>query len=199
MSDDEDDDDIYEKIDYVDDNKDNNNNIHNNNNNNNIQDEYIYRLDTYVNNNNSEENNDDDDDDNNVNNNNNDFLSQLKILTTEDNEIYRIINYVDNKHNKNKNINKNKNENEILQLIYRIVDAIEYIIDNIKLELKTNINEENITKDKLAHETLSNEKNIKLKHILEVIKEKKIVFENDLMVINKLKNNNILEYTGRYI
>jgi hypothetical protein len=39
----------------------------------------------------------------------------------------------------------------------------------------------------------------KLKQGLEVLKQKKIVFENDLIQINKLKNNHIFEYTGRNI
>jgi hypothetical protein len=61
-------------------------------------------------------------------------------------------------------MNKNKNKNEIFQPIYTKAQAI-----------KTNINEENIIKDKLVEETLSNEKKIKFKHSPEVLKEKKMI------------------------
>jgi hypothetical protein len=153
---------LFQDIDihYVGDNRDNNNNTdnnNNNNNNNNIEDDNIYCLDTYVINSNNEDDDDDDD-----NNNNDDFFSQLKTLTTEDNDIYRITNYVNNKHNnKNKNKNKNENKNIIFHLINTKTQAIQYIIDNIKLELKININKQNIIKDKLVDKTLSNEKKIK--------------------------------------
>jgi hypothetical protein len=179
------DDDIYEDIHYAVDSRDNNNT--NNNNIIIIEDDDI---------------SDDNDDDDNVNNNNNDFLSQLKTLTTEDNDIYPITNYANNKHknkNENKHKNKNKNKNEIFQPIYTKAQAIQYIIDNIKFEFKSNKNDENILKNKLSNKTLSNEKKIKYNHLLEFLKEKKIVLENDLKIINKLKNINIFDYRGRYI
>jgi hypothetical protein len=75
--------------------------------------------------------------DNYVDNNNYNFFSQVKTITDEDNDMYRIINYVHNnrKNNKNKNKNKNKIKSKIRKLINTKVEAIQYIVLNQNLKL----------------------------------------------------------------